>query len=229
MIRGVFLDIRALVYGPEGAELLCDILAGEGIAVTPAAVAEAIVGLPEALTRNAGAMETGEQEDDYNRAMLPLLLQRLGLAAVTDALLLRLLEGLHEYHAYFSLYPEVLPVLEQLKERGITMAVVANWEPSLERLVREFELDGYLAAVLASRVAGSSKPDRLIFAKALRETGLTGDEVLHVGPSLKEDVEGAVAAGIHPVWLNRTGIITDHEVLTITDLRGLLMLAKAGH
>jgi hypothetical protein len=35
--------------------------------------------------------------------------------------------------------------------------------------------------------------------------------------------------GILPVWLNRTGISTGHEVLTVTDLRGVLMLApKAG-
>lgn len=224
-MRGIFFDPGALVYGPEGADFLGEVLRGEGIAAEPAEVAEAFARLPAELQALRQAIRTEEQEDDYNRAMLPALLSTLGARGVTDALLMRLAEAVHQYSAWYSLYPETLPVLEELKNRGYTLAVVANWAPSLGRFLREFELDGYFGAAVASGEVGLSKPDPYIFHQALKRTGLAAADVLHVGPSVTRDVTGALRAGIKPVWLNRTGIPTGHEVVTVSDLRGLLLLA----
>jgi HAD superfamily hydrolase (TIGR01509 family) len=229
LIRGILFDMRALVYGPSGADFLSEVLRGEGISVEPVEVTDALRRLPQELKGARTAMRTEEQENDYHRAMLPVLLEALGVADATDALVLRLVEAVHQYSAYYSLYPEVLTVLEELKQRGATLAVVANWEPSLHRFIREFELDGYFAAVVPSLAVGVAKPDPFIFGQALKAAGLKVNEALHVGPDLNEDVAGAMAADIRPVWLNRTGIPTGHEVLSITDLRGLLLLVpKAG-
>ncbi|HYG59750.1 MAG TPA: HAD family hydrolase [Symbiobacteriaceae bacterium] len=228
-MRGICFDIGALVYGPMGAEFLTEVLRGEGIQAEQAEVEDALARLPGELQALKAAIRTEEQENDYNRAMLALLVTELGVPNVTDALLLRLAETVHEYHAYFSMYPETLPVLEELKSRGLPMAVVANWAPSLGRLLREFALEGYFSAVLPSAAVGLSKPDPYIFHQALKALGVRPEEAAHVGPSLAEDITGALRAGITPVWLNRAAIPTGQEVLTISDLRGLLMLApKAG-
>jgi len=225
VLRAVCFDIRALVYGPSGPDFLSEVLRAEAIDVEPADVAAALERLPEDLMLARTAMRTEEQENDYQRAMLPPLLQNLGLRFPTDALLLRLLESIHEYHAYYSMYPETLPVLEELRHRGLLLAVVANWEPSLRRLVREFELDEYFRIVVASAEVGLAKPDPYIFHQALKPLNVAVADALHVGPSLKEDVAGAVRAGIAPLWLNRTGIAAGFEVLTVTDLRGVLLVA----
>lgn len=225
MLRALSFDVRALIYGPTGPDFLSEVLRGEAIAAEPADVAGALERLPQGLRTARSAMRTEEEENDYSRAMLPLLLENLGVRFPTDALLLRLLEAVHEYHAYDSMYPETLPVLEELRSRGLLLAVVANWEPSLHRLVREFELDEYFRLIVSSAEVGLSKPDPYIFHQALKQMNVPPEAALHVGPSLQEDVAGALRAGIRPVWLNRTGLPVDFEVLTITDLRGLLLLA----
>lgn len=226
MIRAITMDVQAILFGPLGADFLSEVLRGEGISVEPVEVTEAMERFPAELKNLRLTMRTEEQENEYNRVMIPSLLTNLGVNHPTDALLMRLVETVHEYHAYFSMYPETLPVLEELKKRGLRMAVVANWEPSLGRLLREFELDGYFEAVVPSLTLGVAKPDPFIFQRTLKQIGVAAEDAVHIGPSLKEDVTGAMSAGMTPVWLNRTGISTGHEVLTITDLRGLLMLAQ---
>lgn len=229
MINGILFDIQALVYGPTGADFLSEILRAEEIQADPIEVTDALNRLPAQLIAARNAIRTEEMENDYNRAVMPALLENLGLPRPSGALLLRLLEAMHEYHTYFSLYPETLPVLAELQKRGFVLGVLGNWEPSLHRLVREFEIDGYFQAVVSSLEMGAAKPDPFLFVRALKLLGLRAEETLHVGPSPAEDIAGALSAHIQPIWLNRINIPTDREVLTITDLRGLLLLAqKAG-
>jgi HAD superfamily hydrolase (TIGR01509 family) len=228
-MKSIFFDITALVYGPEGADFLSEVLRAESIPAEPAEVADALGRLPAELQAMRQQLRDEDQENEYNRLMLPALLTALGVKNPTDALLMRLVETVHQYSAWYSLYPETLPVLEELKNRGYQMAVVANWAPSLGRFLKEFELDAYFQAAIASSEVGLSKPDPYIFHQALKRLNLTADQTFHVGPSINQDVTGALRAGLTPVWLNRTGISTGHEVVSITDLRGLLMLApKAG-
>lgn len=229
MIRAIFFDVRSLLYGPQGAELLTEVFRSEGIGVEPGDVADGLSRLPEALKLARPQIRTEEQENDYHRAMIPQLLRNVGVPYPTDALVMRLVEAVHQYSAWWSMYPETLPVLEELKKRSFTLGVIANWEPSLRRFLTEFEIDPYFAVITSSMEAGAAKPDPLLFRKAIREAGVREAEALHVGPSIEEDVAGAISAGMRPVWLNRTGISTGHEVLTVEDLRGLLVLAqKAG-
>lgn len=226
MVRGIFFDVRALVYGPHGAELLTEVLRSEDMSVDLREVEDGLSRLSPELKQARTQIRTEEQENDYHRAMIPELLRNIGMPFPTDALLLRLMEAVHQYSAYWSMHPETLPVLEELKNRGFTLGVIANWEPSLKRFLTEFELDGYFTVVTSSMVEGVAKPDPILFHRSVKGAGLRSEECLHVGPSIEEDVTGAMAAGIRPVWLNRTGISTGHEILTVTDLRGLLMLVK---
>jgi len=59
--------------------------------------------------------------------------------------------------------------------------------------------------VVFSQDWGVEKPDPRIFRIALREAGCSGEELLHVGDSYGDDVQGAANAGIRSVWLNRGG------------------------
>ena len=53
--------------------------------------------------------------------------------------------------------------------------------------------------------AGARKPDPAIFAAALELAGAPPDEALHVGDTPEEDVDGARAAGIRPLLIDREG------------------------
>ena len=60
-------------------------------------------------------------------------------------------------------------------------------------------------AVVTSARAGARKPDPEIFATALRLAGCEPAEALHVGDTPAEDVEGATAAGIAALLIDREG------------------------
>ena len=59
------------------------------------------------------------------------------------------------------------------------------------------------AGVISADTARAYKPHREIFDEALRVSGCTPGEVIHIGDSYDTDVVGARAAGIRPVLLLR--------------------------
>jgi len=58
---------------------------------------------------------------------------------------------------------------------------------------------------LAAHQMGCAKPDPAIFHAACQALGLTPAQVAYVGDDLALDVEGAQHAGLHGIWINRTG------------------------
>lgn len=60
------------------------------------------------------------------------------------------------------------------------------------------------AGVFTSEDAKSYKPRKELFEYALKSTGLSVDEVVHIGDSLSSDVAGASAVGISVIWVNRS-------------------------
>ena len=57
-----------------------------------------------------------------------------------------------------------------------------------------------------------------LFELALQKTGLTPDEVIHIGDSISSDVKGASALGINTLWLNRFGKSVPDGVKSISRL-----------
>ena len=115
---------------------------------------------------------------------------------LTDALLASL---------RFRLYPDVLPALQTFRRAGLRLIVVSNWDVSLGSVLERVGVSHLIDAVLTSAEVGARKPEPAIFERALGAAGIAADEAIHVGDGLEEDVAGALAAGIEPVWLRRDG------------------------
>lgn len=64
-------------------------------------------------------------------------------------------------------------------------------------------LGRHLTGVVVSEEVGLRKPRSEIFAAAAESLGLTSEEILHVGDSLRADVAGAATSGMQTVWLTR--------------------------
>ena len=87
-----------------------------------------------------------------------------------------------------------------------------------------FGLSDTFDFVVFSEECGFAKPDPRIYREALRRGGSAPGEAVHVGDSLINDVQGAQAAGIYAVWLNRRGIANDTTIqpdATISNLHQL--------
>ena len=59
--------------------------------------------------------------------------------------------------------------------------------------------------VFTSEDAKSYKPRKELFEFALNSTGLSAEQVAHIGDSLSSDVKGASSVGINTIWINRSG------------------------
>ncbi len=100
-----------------------------------------------------------------------------------------------------DLYPDVVPVLQQLKAAGYLLGVTGN-QP--EGAAEQMEALGLpLDLVASSAVWGVSKPDPGFFERIAQEMDLTPDRMVHVGDRLDNDVLPAQAIGMHAVLLRR--------------------------
>jgi putative hydrolase of the HAD superfamily len=105
--------------------------------------------------------------------------------------------------AAWRLYDDAVPALEGLASRGLSLAIISNWDERLRPLLQQFRLDRYFETIVVSCEVGFAKPSGVIFEHASRRIGVPPAQILHVGDSIAEDVRGAEAAGFHSVLIDR--------------------------
>lgn len=103
----------------------------------------------------------------------------------------------------WAVYPDVLPALEALAAREIPLAVVSNWDSHLPRLLALRGLSRFFRTVSVSAIEETGKPDAEIFRRTCERISVSAGQALHVGDSLRDDYEGARAAGLHALLLDR--------------------------
>jgi putative hydrolase of the HAD superfamily len=125
----------------------------------------------------------------------------LGIAALDHATARRAMLGSLE----FSPYPDVLPALGELHERGVRMVIASNWDCSLPEWLGPTGILDLVDGVVTSAEVGAAKPSTRVFERALAIAGARPGEALHVGDKVDNDLEGAAAAGVRGVLLQREG------------------------
>ena len=126
-------------------------------------------------------------------------------------------------------YPEVPAVLDELRGRGITVAVCSNWDWHLDRAMAQAGLDGSVDVLVTSAQAGARKPHPRIFRHTLEACGVDAADALFAGDSWGPDVEGPAAFGMRPVHIWRPEWDGHRDppppvidgVVRLPDLRGL--------
>jgi putative hydrolase of the HAD superfamily len=105
----------------------------------------------------------------------------------------------------WRVYDDVAPTLAALRDRGLRLAVVSNFDARLGPLLDALQLASWFDRVEYSTGAGTAKPDPDVFRAALQALGVAPADALHVGDTPVDDVEGARAAGMRAVLLDRHG------------------------
>ena len=100
-----------------------------------------------------------------------------------------------------DLYPDAIPCLLELRERGIRVLVAGNQPIEAEAALARI---GLPADVIASSAGwGVAKPDAEFFAKIIEVAGEPAHRIAYVGDRLDNDVLPARAAGMLTVFLRR--------------------------
>ncbi len=90
---------------------------------------------------------------------------------------------------HFELLAGVVPALERLRSLGLELAVAANWDLSLRRLLDEVGLSRYFSAIV--HAAGKPAPDGL--RRAIEQIGVDADRALHIGDDEADELAAAAA------------------------------------
>ena len=85
--------------------------------------------------------------------------------------------------------------LERLRQAGLVLACVSNWDVSLAGHLERAGLAGFFTEIVSSAAAGSAKPDPEVFVVALERLGVPPERALHIGDG-EGDAQGAAAAGL---------------------------------
>lgn len=105
-----------------------------------------------------------------------------------------------------ELKPDCHETLTRLKDMGLYMSAVSNADDNhLQPLIERGQLHNWLTHWTSSEEARSCKPDRRFFEIALQKAGLQAHQVLFVGDSLEQDIQGAHGVGMKTALIHDVG------------------------
>ncbi|MEG8277830.1 HAD family hydrolase [Streptomyces sp. AHA2] len=109
------------------------------------------------------------------------------------------------YEAAWSLFPDVLPVLDALSATH-RHAVLSNSSLHVQdRKLRALGVHDRFESILCAAELGVSKPEAGAFLAACEALALPPQEVAYVGDHPEIDGRGAADAGLLSVWIDRGG------------------------
>jgi putative hydrolase of the HAD superfamily len=113
--------------------------------------------------------------------------------------------------AIARLYNDTLPMLNELRSRGIRTAVVSNspWGSPASLWQNELERHGILSLVDAAIFCGDvgwRKPDARIFHHTMQQLGVSADRSLFVGDDPRWDIVGPRNVSMDAVLIDRAGV-----------------------
>jgi putative hydrolase of the HAD superfamily len=215
-ISTVFFDVGGTLIEPRHpvGEIYADYAASFGMAADPHRLQENFARLFPQQPRLAFAPGLSEPEilageKGWWRQLVSQVLATEGVFPRFDEFFDAVYHGF-EGRGLWQLIEGVAPVLEALRQRGFRLGVVSNFDSRLFKILRECELDHYFDVVLISSRCGSAKPETAIFQFALEALDVAASAAVHVGDSWREDAEGAQAAGMRAILLDRQNRFNDN-------------------
>lgn len=136
--------------------------------------------------------------------MYSVMCRELGIHADAAELAGRVYEEFGDASRW-RLYDDVLPAFERLRERGIRLGIISNWDSRLVRVLEGLGVGDHVGTIVSSADVKLRKPDPRIFELACSRLGVEVDESAHVGDHHYSDIVGATAAGLRAVLVDRSG------------------------
>jgi putative hydrolase of the HAD superfamily len=112
-------------------------------------------------------------------------------------------------HRTMRAYEETTAVLDELRGRGLVLAICSNWDWDLEEAIAAAGLAGAVDVTVSSAWIGARKPHPRMYDAVLERTGVAPADALFVGDTWSCDVEGPRAAGLRPVYVRRAHLGPD--------------------
>jgi len=154
---------------------------------------------------NALRLKPGEKEAAKKRC-LQIALRHYPFQ-VNDAFVASFFREMrHQAREHAVLFDDAADAVGKLAD-PYTLGIITNGsKEQQEQVVAKLNLSPYIAGsrIFASNKGGVRKPNPAIFLGAARSVGVDPSQCVMIGDSWKNDVSGALKAGMRAVWLNRS-------------------------
>lgn len=115
---------------------------------------------------------------------------------------------------YLQPRPGILPVLQQLREKGYKIGLISDCSSEVVNLWPTTPFVQCIDVAIFSCEVGTKKPDPAIYLLACQRLGVGPQECLYVGDGGSQELAGAAAAGMHSVLIGGDSD-TDDDLNTI--------------
>ncbi|MBW2096068.1 MAG: HAD family hydrolase [Deltaproteobacteria bacterium] len=150
--------------------------------------------------------------ETHNRFWISAALQELGYPVEPDDA--RIATALDAYFSAFFDYCHLIPgtvdMLNELKG-SYRLGLLSNFThaPAGRGLITQLGLAPFFQVLLISGELGYRKPHAMVFQQLVKNVGVDRSRLLYVGDNIEADINGALLAGIRPVWFTWA---LDHKV-----------------
>jgi len=172
------------------------------------------------------AVADGARVSEMWRDYFHFILGHVGVPVDDQPLII---DSLWEAHQKFGLWTvaieDAVDTVGYLKQSGYRIGVVSNAEGRVAEDLDGAGFKGLFETVVDSHHVGVEKPDPKIFRIAMERMGVKPETTVYVGDVPAVDVEGARAAGLTPLLIDRHNLYEDADVRrlrAIGELRDLL-------
>jgi putative hydrolase of the HAD superfamily len=207
----IFLDAVGTLIGVKGSvgEVYCQIAQEFDVEVSAdtlnQAFTESFKAAPPPIFPDADSQDIPQREFDWWRIIALNTFEGAGV-----------LKQFSDFSAFFSelyihfgtaepwfVYPDVLPALVNWRRMGIELGVVSNFDSRIYSVLQSLGLRDFFTSITISTQVRAAKPDPQIFAIALEKHGCSPEAAWHIGDSVDQDYQGAKAAGLRGILINR--------------------------
>lgn len=207
----IFLDAVGTLFGVRGSvgQVYSDLAQQFGVRVNPATLDQTFI----ASFRDASAMafpgiaptDVPDREFAWWWAIAAQTFQQAGAYSQFkdfEAFFAVLYDHFTTAAPWF-IYPDIAAALNHWRSQNIQLGIISNFDSRLHAVLAALNLSEFFTSVTISTEVGAAKPNPKIFEVALAKHHCAPDAAWHIGDSLREDYEGAKAAGLRSIWLKR--------------------------
>ena len=219
--EAVLFDAAETLFTTRGSvgELYAEVAHRYGSTASDQAIQDAFV----RQFQHSGPVSTDSEKDWWKR-VVHRVFSDVGMVKNFDQFFDDVYDQFRDSRGW-RLFPETREVLEDLKNRGLRLGVISNFDSRVYTVMRSLDILSFFNAVTISSEVGYAKPHPGIFQAAGRALDTAADHILLVGDSLIDDVQAGALAGMTTVLIDRRNKYPNLSAFPrVSDLRQILPL-----
>ncbi len=207
-IKAVFFDLYNTLarFWPPREQIQAQACADFGYTVTPDGIARGYLRADAFMSRENARSQVQRRSPADQLAFFTeyerLILEGAGFD-VPPSVAGQIWQRVRQIPYGMTLFDDVAEALPRLRAAGYVVGVITNLDSTGDKVSRDMGLDALADFVVTSGEVGQGKPHAPIYLTALARANANPSEAIMVGDSVTGDVEGAMAVGITPIYINR--------------------------